>query len=265
MLRSLMTVGLIAVLASSSAAKNISIKWHGQSFFEIKSSDGTVIAIDPHNIEGYGRREVKADGVLISHYHIDHTAPEPIANWSTTKKLYGLKNPKGVEGNRKNDEFNEFDEKIKDVRVRCLGTYHDKTQGMQRGKNGIFILEVDGLRIVHLGDLGHLLSPGQIKAIGKVDVLMIPVGGVYTLNGSDAKKVVAQLEPSRYVIPMHYGTKVYNFLLTEEEFLDEQDEKTIKKFKDNELIVDADAVARNKPIIAMLNYEPKEQKDPKDK
>ena len=84
---------------------------------------------------------------------------------------------------------------------------------MQRGKVGVFIIEVDGWKIVHLGDLGHLLTPSQLKRIGPVDVLMIPVGGIYTLNGSEAKKVVEQLKPKEYIFPMHYGTKVFDAVL----------------------------------------------------
>src|SRR5262245_50473854 len=105
MLRSRFTLGLAAVLACSAPPQTVSITWTGQSFFEIKSSDGTVIAIDPHNLEAFGRREVKADAVLMSHYHIDHLAPEPIVDFRATKKLYGLKNPKGLAGQRREDEF----------------------------------------------------------------------------------------------------------------------------------------------------------------
>ena len=94
MLRSLMALALTAIFIGGASAKDVVIKWHGQSFFEIKSSSGAVIVIDPHNIEGYGRREVKADAVLMSHYHIDHTAPEPIPNFDKAKKLYGLKKTK---------------------------------------------------------------------------------------------------------------------------------------------------------------------------
>jgi L-ascorbate metabolism protein UlaG (beta-lactamase superfamily) len=264
MIRSLISLVIVATLTGGAAAKKISIKWHGQSFFEITSSAGTVIAIDPHNIDGYGRREVKPNAVLVSHFHIDHASPEAITNYSSVKKLFGLKNKDnkdgGTAGNRKNDEFNEFKEEVKDVSIRCIGAYHDKMQGMLRGKTGIFILEVDGLKIVHLGDLGHLLTPAQIKAIGPVDILMVPIGGVYALNGSDAKQVVAQLKPRRFIIPMHYGTKVYDYLLSEEEFLEEQNEKHIKKFKYNELIVDADEVPKPDPIIAMLHYDQKEEK-----
>jgi L-ascorbate metabolism protein UlaG (beta-lactamase superfamily) len=257
MTRYLAALSALVALAGGAGAKQVTIKWHGQSFFEIRSGAGTVIAIDPHDLEAYGRREVKADAVLVTHYHIDHYSPVPIFNARETKWIFGLKNKEGLGGNRRNDEFANVNEKVKDVRIRGLGSYHDDMEGMRRGKNTIFILDVDGLRIVHLGDLGHKLTPSLLKKIGKVDVLMVPVGGTYTLNGSEAKEVVAQVKPRRYVIPMHYGTRVYNYLLGPDEFLEDQDEKLVRRFKTNELTVDPDAVPRKEPLIALLSYEQK--------
>ena len=127
-----------------------------------------------------------------------------------------------------------------------------------RGLNGIWVIEMDGLHIVHLGDLGHILSDEQVKQIGPVDVLMIPVGGVYTLNGSDAKKVIAQLKPRRYIIPMHYGTRVFDDLLPLDEFLDGQKPTLIKKFDaTNELTIDPTAEPPREPLIAILHWEKK--------
>ena len=259
MIRQLVALATVAALAGSAAAKNVTIKWHGQSFFEIRSSAGTTVVIDPHNLDAYGRQQVKADVVLISHYHIDHASLAPITNARSAKILYGLKNKEGMGGNRRNDQFANLDEKFKDVQIKSVGCYHDNVQGMQRGKNTIFILDVDGLRIVHLGDLAHKLTGSMLKKLGKVDVLMVPVGGSYTLNGAEAKEVVAQIKPRRYILPMHYGTKVYRYLLGPDEFLEDQDDKQIKRFKTNELVIDADAVPLKVPFIAMLNYEPPEK------
>src|SRR5215470_11330975 len=159
MIRYLLALSAVVALGGAASAKEISIKWHGQSFFEIKTSAGTVIAIDPHDLEAYGKRRVKPDVVLITHFHIDHA------------NLAQLTNP--------------------DVKIKGLASYHDDVEGMKRGKNTIFVLEFDGLRIVHLGDLGHELTPSLAKkvGIGTIDVLMVPVGGTYTLNGTEAKKV----------------------------------------------------------------------------
>jgi L-ascorbate metabolism protein UlaG (beta-lactamase superfamily) len=249
MLRSF--AGLIAglLLAGTTAAANppgkVTIRWHGQSFFEIKSSKGTCVVIDPHAIEAYGRQTVSADLVLISHLHTDHTQIGVVQNQTQAKILYGLK--RGV----RRTDWNPIDESFRDVHVRTVGVYHDNAEGMERGKNAIFIVEVEGLRIVHLGDLGHLLSDQDIKKIGPVDVLMIPVGGVYTLNGAEAKKVVEQLKPKRYVLPMHYGTKVFTDLLPPEEFL--EDQKNVKRYPTSQLTVDASDKPAE-PIIALLDW-----------
>jgi L-ascorbate metabolism protein UlaG (beta-lactamase superfamily) len=143
------------------AAETI-IRWHGQSFFEIESSKGTKVVIDPHFIETYGRKSLSPDLVLFSHLHNDHTQLEPIQTKNKAKIIPGLK-----QAGRRQD-WNLVDEEVQDVRIRSVGVYHDTMQGMERGKNTIFIIEVDGLRIVHLGDLGHLLSESERRRIGHV-------------------------------------------------------------------------------------------------
>ena len=101
----------------------------------------------------------------------------------------------------------KVDERIGSVHITGVATYHDAEQGAARGKNTVTIYEVEGLRVVHLGDLGHLLTDEQVRAVGKVDVLMIPVGGHYTIGPAEADQVIAQLTP-RVVIPMHFKTGV---------------------------------------------------------
>lgn len=236
--------GLLAVAPVSAAAK-VTIRWHGQSFFEVVSSKGTRVVLDPHAIESYGQILVPADLVLISHLHDDHTALESVANHEKVKVVHGLK------AAGRNTDWQTVDEQFRDVHVRGVPTYHDDQQGAERGKNTVFVIDVDDLHIVFLGDLGHLLSPGQLRQIGPVDVLMIPVGGVYTINGSDAKRVVAQLKPKQYVIPMHCGTNVYDDLLPPDEFL--EDQKNVKRFRTNDLTVDKE-FHPTEPVIAMLNW-----------
>jgi L-ascorbate metabolism protein UlaG (beta-lactamase superfamily) len=262
-----LTVLLLCAGAAPAEDKKVIIRWHGQSFFEIISTKGTRIVTDPHFIEEYGRPMVKADLILMSHFHVDHTRLDAIADAKKAKQINALK--KG-EGGR--DEWNILDEKFKDVRIQTLGTFHDEMAGTQRGKNGVFILDVDGLRIVHLGDLGHKLNREQLKKLTKnddkpreprpIDVLMIPVGGVYTLNGLEAQKVVAQIKPTRYILPMHYGTRVYTDLLGLDYFLDEQKMGTEKKFPTtNELTIDPKAEPPKEPIVAILNWEKKGKKE----
>ncbi len=249
MMRWLMAVVLGSLLVNAAFTadppRSVVIRWHGQSFFEIESSKGTRIVIDPHAIEAYGRQSVLADLVLLSHLHTDHTQIDVVQNRSKAKVLSGLRDT------GKKVDWNPIEETFRDVHVRTLGVYHDNRGGLERGKNTIFMLEVDGLHIVHLGDLGHLLSDTQIKRIGPVDVLMIPVGGVYTINGDEAKKVVEQLKPRQYIIPMHCGTEVYDELLTPQEFL--EDQKNVRQLRSNKLTVEVGAKPAE-PTIVVLSW-----------
>jgi L-ascorbate metabolism protein UlaG (beta-lactamase superfamily) len=238
----------------SAQSKQLSIRWHGQAFFEITTSAGTKIVIDPHAIEAFGERNhIKADLICISHLHTDHMQVEVIENFDPRKAKDMIRLGLVQEKNKK-PEWNIIEnEKFKDVKISTVGLYHDDVKGMTRGKNSAFILEVDGFRIVHLGDLGHLLTKDQIKKIGTPDILMIPVGGVYTINGTEAKKVVEQLKPKYYILPMHYGVKGYDALLTADEFLEDEKPEHIR----NELKIDVGAKAPEKPKIVMLGWEQK--------
>ena len=241
-------LAVVALTAGADAAdKKLTIRWHGQSFFEIVSSDGTTIVLDPHAIENFGRQSVKADLVVCSHPHSDHTRLEVIEG--KPKVLYGVKDEKG-DGRKL--AWSNFDEKIKSIRLYSVGTYHDDVQGMRRGLNTVTVIEVDGFRIAHLGDLGHELSASQLKQIGEVDVLMVPIGGVYTLNGTDAKKVVEQIKPRFAIVPMHYGIKgVYEDLLTADEFLEEQENVVKDK---GELTLEVGAKPPAKPEVVLLRW-----------
>jgi L-ascorbate metabolism protein UlaG (beta-lactamase superfamily) len=253
MMRYLTTLlaGLLAAATATAAdGKKLTIRWHGQSMFEIITSAGTRIVTDPHAIEVFGRKSLRADLVLISHRHTDHTQLGVIENVREAKIIHGLK----AEGRRL--DWNLLDEKFKDVRLRTVGLYHDSLFGMERGKVAAFIIEADGLRIVHLGDLGHLLTEEQLKRIGPVDVLMIPIGGVYTINGSEAREVVKQIKPRKYILPMHYGTKVYEDLLPADEFLDEQKKENIRHAATNQLLVDPDFKPAE-PVIVLLYWDNK--------
>jgi L-ascorbate metabolism protein UlaG (beta-lactamase superfamily) len=250
---SALLVGLALAAGASAADKKLTIRWHGQSFFEIISSKGTRVVIDPHAIEQFGRQSVEADLVVCSHPHSDHSRLDVVENKDKSKPkiLLGVKDEKG---DGKKFAWTHFDEKVKDVHVSSVGTYHDEMQGMKRGLNSVTVIEVDGFRIVHLGDLGHKLSDNQVKLIGKdVDVLMVPVGGIYTLNGSEAKEVVEQIKPRFHILPMHYGIKnLYEDLLTADEFLDEQD--NVRKDKPVELTLEVGAKAPAKPDIVLLRW-----------
>jgi L-ascorbate metabolism protein UlaG (beta-lactamase superfamily) len=237
------------------------IRWHGQSFFEIISTKGTRIVLDPHAIEEFGRVTVQADLVLMSHLHDDHTQVGVISNIKKAKQYNGLK---VVD---KRQEWNLVNDKFKDVKFYNIATFHDPLFGMKRGKNTIWVMEVDGLRIAHLGDLGHLLNATQLKKLGAVDVLMVPIGGIYTLNGLDAMKVVEQINPKRYVLPMHYGIDNESPLLTikASQFLDELDKSRIKRLDEkdpsNTLLIDPKEPAAKEWSVLVLDYKNAEKKE----
>lgn len=228
--------------------KTAKLRWFGQSFFQLETSLGFKIVFDPHAIPTFGRPLVKADYVLISHPHNDHSQVEVLDPVPKEADIYrGVVEPKPGK-----QEWKQVNEKRGQITIRNIGTFHDAVNGMQRGKNSIWIVEADGLVFCHLGDLGHVLSPEQVKAIGKVDVLMIPVGGIYTLNGEQAQKVVQQIKPRLYIIPMHYGVPGYDDLLGPDEFLEGQ--KNRKKMTDtNELVIPADMKA-DAPTIVLLGW-----------
>ena len=188
-----------AVSSTTSPAPTVEIQWLGQSCFLITSSQGTRILTDPP-VAGTGYVIAPMDGVdviTVSHEHTDHS-----------NVSLALGSPLILRGLTSNG-WNTVDQRIKDVHIYSVSTafpiYHDNVQGAQRGRNAIFILEFDGLRIAHLGDLGHILATECIQTIGTIDATLIPVGGVYTLDAAGATQVVSQLNP-KIVIPMHYKT-----------------------------------------------------------
>ncbi len=243
----------------------ITISYHGQSFFILTTSKGKRIAFDPHFIKQYGKTDdertepgLKADIALISHNHNDHVQVQVLENF-TEKGDKGVRVIRGLQGTGLKATWAVVNETIDDITIRNVPVYHDDSEGLIRGKNSIFIVEVDGWRVAHLGDLGHLLSPATVKRIGKVDVLMIPCGGIYTLNGAEAKKVMEQLKPKEYVFPMHYGTKEFDPILSVDEFLDGQEKRQVAISDHNVLKLNKDA-QRPRPLTVVLNIWPKEVK-----
>jgi L-ascorbate metabolism protein UlaG (beta-lactamase superfamily) len=254
MRRSFLLLPLLFVFAGVARSGEVKIAWYGQSMFQIVTSKGVRIVIDPQNLEEYRVKPLKADLVLMTHFHTDHTATSVIENIKEAKQYNALKKsgPGGLVV-----DWNVVDETFKDIRIQSLGTYHDAMSGLQRGKNGVWIIDVDSLRIVHLGDLGHMLNKSQLKKIGTVDVLMVPVGGVYTINALEAFKVIEEIKPRRYVLPMHYGTPIYTDLLPLKYFTDEckDNEVPIVSFKLKEwLKVDSKTPAPKQFSVAVLPW-----------
>ena len=162
------------------------ITYIGHSSFKIRTKSATVIT-DPFDPASTGIKfpPQEADIVTISHDHADHNYLEKISGYKKVVAGPG-----------------EYE--IMGISIIGISTFHDDKEGSERGKNTIYVYEAEGLRIVHLGDLGHALSESQIEALGEVDILMIPVGGVYTIGPKEASDLVSAVEPY-FVIPMHFG------------------------------------------------------------
>jgi len=243
--------------APAEETRDVKIAWHGQSFFQVISPKGTRVVLDPHNIEQYRITPIKADLVLMSHFHNDHNQIEGVIENYKDKDFKSHNALKKTGPNNTSTDWNLIDEKVNDVHFYSVATYHDNDKGLTRGKNGIWVLEIDGLRIAHLGDLGHKLTKEQLKKLGKVDVIMIPVGGVYTLNGLTAFEVAQQINPTRYVMPMHYGTRVFDDLLTEKAFVDEckENDVSIETVKPRQwLKIDPKSEAPKKWSVVLMDH-----------
>jgi L-ascorbate metabolism protein UlaG (beta-lactamase superfamily) len=253
------SAALLAALVLTSLAaqepkdKAVKVRWFGQSFFQIETPEGRLIAVDPHAIPVFGRQPVTAEFVLLSHSHADHSLIEAVGAPGKGGRVKEGDVYRGVTGLKDGkQEWKLIDEKRGGIRVRTVPTYHDATNGMQRGKNSAWVIETNGLTLCHLGDLGHELSAAQIKAIGKVDVLMVPVGGIYTINGEQAQKVVEQLKPRLYVLPMHYGVPGYDDLAGPDEFLDGfKKDRLVKSPDTNELVIPTDLTADAPKVVLM--------------
>jgi L-ascorbate metabolism protein UlaG (beta-lactamase superfamily) len=189
------------------------VEWYGQSAFRLTAADKTVV-IDPFGdmsamaasrgmqfdyppIDG-----VEADLLLVTHEHIDHNGVESIGGDPTILRSTAgkLESPVGE--------------------ITAIASEHDQAAGTERGPNTIFVFELDGLRVAHFGDFGQsALRDEQAAAIGRVDLLILPVGGGPTIGADGADAIIERLQP-RWVVPMHYRTPRIGFLETEEAFLE---------------------------------------------
>lgn len=193
----------------------MNIQWYGQSCFKIQNSK-TTIYTDPFSAEiGLKPPRGKADIVTVSHNHYDHNYIDCLEN-----KPFVIKGPGEYE--------------VKNVQICGINSWHDDQEGKMRGGNTIYTIKIDELTFCHLGDLGQTeLEDEQLEKIGEVDILMIPVGGIYTIDGAGANQIINQIE-SAIAIPMHYkipGLKIE--LESIERFLKEMGVKPVpqKEFK----------------------------------
>lgn len=163
----------------------MNLKYIGHSCFLIKTSTGRRILLDPFDETiGYTPYKEPVDIITISHSHFDHSCIK-----------YYNKNTKII--NTPSEYTSDY------CKINGFLSYHDKLMGLKRGQNIIYKLYVDGITICHLGDLGHILKKDLIQTLGKIDILIIPVGGNYTLNSEEACYLCNMIK-SKYIIPMHY-------------------------------------------------------------
>lgn len=194
------------------------LRWLGHSSFLLEESTGTSVVTDPyHPYIGIEMPEVEVDVVTVSHKHDDHDNVEVIKG-----------NPMII------DTVGSFD--VKGIGILGIETYHDEVEGEKRGKNLIYKYRIDGIDVCHMGDVGVECTPELAEAIGPVNILLLPVGGEYTIDAEIAKDYVDKLMPDM-VIPMHYRTrgveldidKVDAFLrLFDDEVIEEVEDDTIE-------------------------------------
>ncbi len=174
------------------------IRWHGHACFELIDSTGFTVGIDPHDGYSLGLKPpaFKADAVLITHDHFDHNAYSVVAKPGAER--HSSREGEFVIGGRH--------------RARGVRLYHDKVRGRRRGDVVVYRVEVEGVAVLHLGDLGHVPDEATVSQLKPVDVALVPVGGTFTIDPREAFEVVKLLEP-RVVVPMHYWVRGMNLPL----------------------------------------------------
>jgi L-ascorbate metabolism protein UlaG (beta-lactamase superfamily) len=214
----------------------MNIEWYGHAAFKITAENGTRIIIDPyeHGFSNgaltYRTIDDEADIVITSHNHGDHNYIKSIRG-----KFDHIKKQGSYE--------------VKGVKLETIPTFHDTSSGKERGDNLLTIISADGIKLLHLGDLGHDLDPETLKKIGKVDVLFLPVGGYYTIDAQAATKVMNNIRPA-ITIPMHYKTEKCGFpITTVAEFT--RGKKNVQVLPKSELKVAAATLPKEPEIIVL--------------
>lgn len=206
------------------------IEFLGHSCFLITSITGKKIITDPyHTGEEFNLLEIaeSADIVTVSHDHPDHNNSSVIQG-----------EPQIVTENTEKEG----------ISFKVIESYHDAARGKERGNNRIFIIVVDDIRICHLGDLGHRLDKHQLASIGNVDILLIPVGGGFTINSAEAEKICTDIG-AKVIIPMHYRSAGLSILGDVGDFLYDKDNVTASNNSELELTLSSLPI---KPEIVVL-------------
>ena len=212
------------------------IKWYGHAAFLIVSEQGPKIMIDPYEPGAfggqlsYGKIKDQAEIVLTTHDHADHNYTKDIPGGPQIVKGSGSKTVEGIS-------------------IKGISTYHDPSKGSERGTNTIFTIKLENIQLCHLGDLGHLLSDKELAEIGPVDILLIPVGGFFTIDAKEATRVAEQIKP-KILIPMHYKTEKCGFPIAPvEDFL--RGKTNFKRAKASEATFDKAALPQQMEIVVL--------------
>jgi L-ascorbate metabolism protein UlaG (beta-lactamase superfamily) len=211
------------------------IEWLGHSSFKLTESTGVSVVTDPYEEDKVGIKfpKVSADVVTISHNHFDHNCLSALENYNVVVDTVGVNEIDGVE-------------------ISGFRSYHDEKKGALRGKNIVYRIRMDGVETCHLGDIGEELSPMLAELIGSINILLIPVGGRFTINAEQAKEYVDLLMPD-VVIPMHYMMEGYNTEFDElDDFLDLFPKKSIEYVEENEIQFDRTDFDGEKTRILVL-------------
>jgi L-ascorbate metabolism protein UlaG (beta-lactamase superfamily) len=212
------------------------ITYYGHAAFKVTTEAGVNIIIDPYEsgaFDGalsYGKITDEADMVITSHDHADHNYTKDI------KGEFTLINRAG-------------DYTVKGVKIKMIPVYHDPSQGKERGNNLISVIGADGLTLAHLGDLGHELEGGTLKEMGPIDLLLLPVGGFFTIDAGQADKITNALAPA-VTIPMHYKTEKCAFpIAMVEDFT--KGFKQVKTLKGPELEIKKGDLPKSPEVIVL--------------
>lgn len=212
------------------------IQWLGHASFLIVAADGTKIVTDPYEPGAfgggitYGPIEIPADIVTVSHDHADHGYVDGLPNHFSVVSRPGSTNVKGME-------------------FKGVESYHDPERGTLRGRNIMFAMNVDRVRVCHLGDLGHELGAGEAGQLGEIDVLLIPVGGYYTIDADEATRVAEQLNP-KVVIPMHFRTDKCSFPIAPvDDFL--AGKENVRRFETSEYEITREQLPDQREIVVL--------------
>lgn len=224
---------MTSLVPSATILTLMEIKYLGHSSFVLRSSKASVIT-DPFDIAMTGLKfpAVSSDIVTISHDHDDHSKSSIVGGSPVVFDMPG-----------------EYE--VLGIRIYGYPTFHDNKNGSERGMNTVFKFVIDEVKILHCGDLGHVFSEDQLSQIGSVDVLLIPVGGHFTIGAEEGAKVVSQIEPS-IVVPMHFKTErhssSFDSLSTIDDFVKQMGGTAVQEKK---LVVKPDGLAEETKVVAL--------------